>query len=172
MSKIISVQNVGEKIHSIRGQRVLLDSDLADLYGVETKALNRAVRRNLARFPEAFMFQLTPDEYLNLKRQNGTSSDGEHGGRRKPPLVFTEYGVVMLSSVLNGERAIQVNIVVVQAFVRMRELLGSHRDLAEKLGQLEQKYDRQFKVVFDAVRQLMAVGSPVLQKRVKGLQGK
>jgi phage regulator Rha-like protein len=150
----------------------MLDSDLAEMYGTETRALNRGVKRNIGRFPDSFMFQLTKSEYENLMYQIGTSSFGNHGGRRKPPLVFTEYGVVMLSSILNGERAIQVNIAVVQAFVYLREIMDSHRDLAAKIDKLERKFlyhDQQFKIVFEAIRQLMSVGSPLTQKRIKGL---
>ncbi len=165
----LSIKEIGQRIYFIRGNRVMLDSDLAALYGTETKYINRAVRRNEQRFPDSFMFKLTAEESENLKSQSGTSSLASHGGRRKGPLVFTEYGVVMLSSVLSRERAIQVNIAVVQAFVRLRELTESHRDLAAKLNQLESKYDKQFKVIFDAVRRFMAAGSPALPKRIKGL---
>lgn len=150
----------------------MLDSDLAEMYGTDTRALNRAVKRNISRFPETFMFQLTKTEHENLMYQIGTSSLGAHGGRRKLPLVFTEYGVVMLSSVLSSKRAIQVNIAVVRAFVRLRELMDSHRDLAAKIDKLERKFihhDQQFKAVFEAIRQLMAVGSPLTHKRIKGL---
>ncbi|MBI2605626.1 MAG: ORF6N domain-containing protein [Deltaproteobacteria bacterium] len=169
MSKSLpTVQEISRKIFFIRGHRVMLDSDLAGLYGTDTRALNRAVRRNIIRFPEGFMFQLDSKEFENLMCQIGTSSLS-HGGRRKLPLVFSEYGVVMLSSVLNSNRAIQVNIAIVRAFVRLREILESHRDLAAKLDKLEQRYDRQFKAVFEAIRQLMSVGSPLSQKRIKGL---
>jgi hypothetical protein len=169
MNKDFSVREIGQRIYFIRGHRVILDSDLADMYGVLTRNLNKAVKRNIERFPEQFMFQLTKQEYEGLMFQTGTSSSAQHGGRRKLPQVFTEYGVVMLSGVLNSTRAIQVNIAIVQAFVRLREMLETHEDLAKKLDQLERKYDQQFKVIFDAIRQLMAVESPLTQKRIKGL---
>ena len=117
----------------------MLDTDLAALYGVETKALVRAVKRNIERFPEDFMFQLTTPEFDNLRYQSGTSSSW--GGRRTPPYAFTEHGVTMLSSVLHSERAIRVNIEVVRAFVRLRRMLATHEDLARKLVSLEKKYD-------------------------------
>ena len=138
----------------IRGHKVILDSDLAELYGVTTKRLNEQVRRNLPRFPEDFMFQLTESETHLLRSQFATSKKGR-GGRRYLPYAFTEQGVAMLSSVLNSERAIKVNIEIMRAFVRLRRILASHADLARKLEALEKKYDAQFKVVFDAIRQLM-----------------
>jgi phage regulator Rha-like protein len=150
----------------------MLDSDLAELYQVPTKQLNLAVRRNKSRFPEDFMFQLDSDENERLRLQTETSKTLRRGGRRYLPYVFTEHGVTMLASILSSARAIQVNVAIVRAFVRLRELLESHRDLADKLDQLEQKYDHQFKVVFDAIRQLMAVGSPSVQRRIKGLNEK
>jgi hypothetical protein len=133
----------------------MLDSDLAELYGVPTKRLNEQVRRNLARFPADFMFQLTEAEAKSLRSQLATSNKGR-GGRRYAPLVFTEQGVAMLSTVLNSERAIQVNIEIMRAFVRLREMIASNKELARRLNELEKKYDRQFKVVFDAIRELMA----------------
>lgn len=150
----------------------MLDSDLAELYQLPTKQLNLAVHRNLKRFPEDFMFQLTTEEYERLRFQFETSKQKGRGGRRYLPYAFTEHGVTMLASVLNSDRAIQVNVAIVRAFVRLREILESNRDLAEKLNQLEKKYDRQFKAVFDAIRQLMATGSPVVQRRIKGLDEK
>jgi hypothetical protein len=150
---------IERRIFLIRGQRVMLDNDLADLYGVPTKQFNRAVRRNVERFPEGFMFQLTEAEWKILRCQTGTSSSG-HGGRRFLPLAFTEQGVAMLSSVLNSSRAIQVNIAIIKIFVRLREMLASHTDLARKLADLERKYDSQFKIVFDAIRQLMTPLDP------------
>ncbi len=141
------------RILSVRKQRVMLSDDLAALYGVETKALNRAVKRNVERFPDDFMFQLTGEEWGDLRCQIGTSS---WGGSRVPPYAFTEQGVAMLSSVLRGSRAVQVNIAIMRAFVRLREMLLTNADLARKLAELERKYDTQFKAVFDAIRQLMA----------------
>jgi len=132
----------------------MLDADLAELYGVPTKRLNEAVRRNAARFPEDFMFQLTVDEAETLRSQFAASNG--RGGRRYIPYVFTELGVAMLSSVLNSERAVQVNIAIMRAFVRLRELAASHKDVLRRLDEMEGKVDRQFKVVFDAIRALMA----------------
>jgi ORF6N domain len=145
---------VDRKILLLLGERVLLDADLAELYGVETKALVRAVKRNASRFPSDFMFQLTADEVTNLRYQTGTSSSA-HGGRRYAPYAFTEQGVAMLSSVLHSPRAIAVNIEIMRTFVRLRELLSTHTDLARKLATLEKKYDSQFRMVFDAIRELM-----------------
>jgi hypothetical protein len=133
----------------------MLDSDLAELYGVTTKRLNEQVRRNLPRFPEDFMFQLTESETYLLRSQFATSKKGR-GGRRYLPYAFTEQGVAMLSSVLNSERAIKVNIEIMRAFVRLRQILASNKELAKRLNELEKKFDTQFKIVFDAIRQLMA----------------
>jgi hypothetical protein len=132
---------------------VILDEDLAELYGVETKQLIRSVKRNIDRFPADFMFQLTNQEFTILRCQIGTSS--QWGGRRTPPLAFSEQGIAMLSSVLHSPRAIQVNVEIMRTFVRLRRLLASHADLAARLEALEQKYDGQFRVVFDAIRQMM-----------------
>ena len=149
----VPMERVADRILSIRGHRVMLDADLAELYGVPTKRLNEAVRRNAARFPEDFMFQLTVDEAETLRSQLATSNG--RGGRRYIPYGFTELGVAMLSSVLNSERAVQVNIAIMRAFVRLRELAASHKDVLRRLDEMEGKYDRQFKVVFDAIRALM-----------------
>ncbi len=137
----------------------MLDTDLAELYGVPTKRLNEQVRRNLKRFPPDFMFQLTPIEAQSLRSQIATSKIGR-GGRRYRPLVFTEQGVAMLSSVLNSEKAIQVNIAIMRAFLKLREILASHQDLARRLQELERKYDSQFATVFEAIRELMAPSEP------------
>ena len=136
----------------IRGHKVMLDSDLADLYQVPVKRFNEQVARNRDRFPEDFMFQLSVEEQVNLRSQFATSS---WGGRRYPPYGFTEQGVAMLSSVLKSPRAVQVNIEIMRAFVRLREMLQTNKDLARKLDALETKYDSQFKVVFQAIRELM-----------------
>lgn len=128
----------------------MLDSDLAELYGVQTKVLNQAVKRNLDRFPEDFMFQLSENEYKILRSQIVTSRI-QYGGRRYFPFVFTEQGVAMLSSVLNSKRAIHVNIQIMRTFVKLREIISSHKDLVAKLNKLEQKYDSQFKTVFEAI---------------------
>lgn len=169
MNRELTVAEIGQRIYFIREHRVMLDSDLAALYGVETKALNRAVRRNLERFPEDFMFQLTDQEYDSIRYQVGTLKTGRGSHRKYLPLVFTEQGVAMLSSVLGSGRAIEVNIAIMRTFVKLRGMLETHKDLAKKLEQLERKYDHQFKVVFDAIRQLMATGSPVAQKKIRGL---
>jgi ORF6N domain-containing protein len=154
-----SSKDVVVLIHFLRGQRVMLDSDLARLYGVETKALNRAVSRNPTRFPVDFMFQLTAAEGRDLRYQSGTSNPtAGRGGRRYRPYAFTEQGVAMLSSVLRSPRAIAVNVEIMRAFVRLRELITSHADLAAKIAKLEMKYDRRFRVVFEAIRQLMEPG--------------
>lgn len=145
----------------VRGHKVMLDADLAALYGVETRAPVQAVKRNLRRFPEDFMFQLSPDEAANLRSQSVISS---WGGRRTPPYAFTEQGVAMLSSVLHSERAAQVNVEIMRTFVRLREVLSSHADLARKLAALERKYDAQFRVVFDAIRALMAASTTTKRK--------
>ena len=153
-NKGVLVERVERRILLIRGHKVMLDSDLAELYGVETKALNQAVRRNLDRFPERFMFQLTWEEMRELSRsQFVTLNRGKN--IKYLPQAFTEQGVAMLSSVLRSKRAIQVNIAIMETFVRLREMLATHHDLAKKLEALERKYDHQFKVVFDAIRELM-----------------
>jgi hypothetical protein len=155
---IVPAERIDRSIYMIRGQKVMLSSDLAALYRVQTRALNQAVRRNLDRFPGDFMFQLTPREFRNLKSQFVTSSWG--GARRSRPYAFTEQGVAMLSSVLNSPRAVRVNIEIMRAFVRLRQVLASHADLARKLAVLESKYDAQFRVVFDAIRELMTPPEP------------
>ncbi len=149
---VIAPDQVKRRIYLVRGQNVMIDSDLAELYEVETKNLNLAVRRNAARFPDDFMFQLTAAERDSLRFQFATSS---WGGRRTLPYVFTEQGVAMLSSVLRSERAVQVNIALMRAFVAMRGLLATDTDLARRIIALEAKYDSQFAVVFEAIRQLM-----------------
>lgn len=146
-------ETVAGRILIIRNTRVLLDSDLAELYGVETKRLLEAVKRNIDRFPEDFMFQLSQEEFDVLRSQFATSK--KKGGRRYLPYVFTEQGVAMLSSVLRSKRAVQVNIAIMRAFVKLRQLLNAHQELAEKLNAMEQKYDEQFRIVFDAIRELM-----------------
>ena len=149
----IPPERVERRILLIRGLRVMVSTDLAELYEVAPRVLIQAVKRNYQRFPADFMFQLTREEYTNLKSQFVTSSWG--GARRATPYAFTEQGVAMLSSVLRSERAVQVNIAIMRAFVKLREMLASHRDLARRLDEMENKYDAQFKVVFDAIRKLM-----------------
>jgi hypothetical protein len=150
----IPMERIERAILFIRGEKVMLDSDLAEIYGVETGALNRAVKRNASRFPTDFMFQLTAEEAANLRCQFGISSS--YGGRRYLPYAFTEHGALMLANVLNSERAAQASVQVVRAFVRLRQMLASNAELARKLETLERKYDAQFKVVFDAIRELMS----------------
>ncbi|MFT3868634.1 MAG: ORF6N domain-containing protein [Nibricoccus sp.] len=178
-SSMIPVEQIDSRILLVRGQKVLLDRDLALLYGVETKAVNQAVKRNPERFPTDFMFQLTEAEYGALLKSQFVTSKGESntkslegnnilrsqivtskgssrsGGRRYSPFVFTEQGVAMLSGLLNSPRAVQVNIEIMRAFVRMRQMLTEHADLGRKLKALEKKYDAQFKVVFEAINELM-----------------
>ena len=139
----------------VRGERVMLDADLAALYGVETRALNRAVRRNARRFPRDFMFLIANEELTNLMCQIGTSSLG-WGGRRKPVMAFTEQGVAMLSSVLRSDRAADVNIAIMRTFVQLRRLMDSNRELAGKISEMEKRYDEQFKAVFQAIQELIA----------------
>ncbi|MGH7875355.1 MAG: ORF6N domain-containing protein [Candidatus Binatia bacterium] len=151
-------EGIEGSIFIIRRARVMLSSHLATLYDVEPRALVQAVKRNRDRFPADFMFQLTAAEWENLKSQTVTSSWG--GSRRAAPYAFTEQGIAMLSSVLNSRRAVQVNIEIMRAFVRLREMLASNAQLARKLTALEKKYDEQFKAIFDAIRELMAPPEP------------
>jgi hypothetical protein len=153
-------ETIISKIYLFRGQKVMLDSDLAELYGVETKTFNQAVKRNLDRFPEDFMFQLTSDEFENLRSQSVTSS---WGGRRYPPKVFTEQGVAMLSSVLNSSTAIQVNIKIIRIFTRLREMLLTHKDILLKLEQMESQVlqnSDDIQMIFSALKQLVDPANP------------
>lgn len=157
----VTLQSLEQRIFLIRGQKVMLDFHLAGLYGVESKALKRAVRRNIDRFPSDFCFELSIEEERQLRYHIGASKilRGKNtvgkGGRRYPPFAFTEQGVAMLSSVLRSNRAVLVNIEIMRAFVRLRQILATNKDLAAKLDQLETKYDSKFKVVFEAIRRLM-----------------
>jgi phage regulator Rha-like protein len=155
MALPILTEHIERNILLIRGHRVMLDTDLAILYGVPTKRLNEQVRRNKKRFPSDFMFQLTAEEVERLRSQFATSKPGRGQHRKYRPYVFTEQGVAMLSSVLHSERAIQVNIAIMRAFVQLREMIGSNKGLARRLNELEKKYDSQFRVVFEAIRALM-----------------
>lgn len=148
----ISVANISSRIFWIRGEKILLDRDLAQLYGVEVKVLNQSVRRNVDRFPSDFMFQLSKKEFVNLKSQFVTS---RWGGVRKLPLAFTEQGVAMLSSILNSKRAIQVNIAIMRAFVELRKMIDTHKELLDRIQKLEKKYDTKFQIVFEAIKELM-----------------
>lgn len=161
---IATVDQIESRIFLIRGQRVMLDADLAELYGVETKALNRAVKRNIERFPEDFMFQLTTEEFVGLRYQFGTSNiPSGRGGRRSLPYVFTEHGAIMAASVLNSPRAIEISVHVVRAFVHLRELVSGNKELAQKLNLLERKvgaHDRAIAELINAIRQLMSPTEP------------
>jgi phage regulator Rha-like protein len=159
-TSLVPVERIERAILSIRGEKVMLDSDLAELYGVETKVLNQAVKRSILRFPADFMFQVTADEVFKLNRSQIVTGSQKHRDPRFPPYAFTEHGALMLANVLNSERAAQTSVQVVRAFVRLRQMLSSNADLARKLAALENKYDRQFKVVFDAIRQLMSPPEP------------
>ncbi len=171
---IASVEQIESRIFLIRGQKVMLDADLAELYGVETKVFNQAIKRNAVRFPEDFMFQLTAEEFANLKSQFATSSlrsqfvtsnnptniSTGRGGRRHLPYAFTEHGAIMAASVLNSPRAVETSVQVVRAFVRLRQMLSTNAELSRKLAALEKKYDIQFKAVFEAIRELMTPVEP------------
>jgi len=159
--EIIPQEIIESKIFIVRGHKVMLDSDLAALYGVTTKNLNKAVARNIESFPEDFMYKLKKRELENLRFQNGTSS---WGGRRYSPYAFAENGVAMLSSVLKSHRAREVNIQIMRTFTKLRELLNTHADLRRKLEEMEKKYDYQFKVVFDAIKSL--ISEPPLVKKI------
>jgi ORF6N domain-containing protein len=154
-SDLVPADRIAKSIYLLRGQKVMLDSDLADLYGVTTKRLNEQVRRNIERFPADFMFQLSREEAELLRSQIATLKNGRGRHRKYEPYVFTEQGVAMLSSVLKSPGAIQVNIAIMRAFVQLREILATHKDLARKLEDMEKKYDVQFRQVFEAIRQLM-----------------
>lgn len=162
MSNVVPIERIEQKILVLRGENVMIDHDLAELYGVKTKVFNQAVRRNLERFPEDFMFQLTTQEFEELRsywessglRSQIVTSKGR-GGRRYLPYVFTEQGVAMLSAVLRSKRAIAVNIAIMRAFVKLRQMILSHKDLARRLDELERRYDTKFRVVVDAIRKLM-----------------
>jgi hypothetical protein len=162
----IPVEQIEHAILLIRGQKVMLDADLAGLYGVTVGRLNEAVKRNRDRFPADFMFQLAESEFANLKSQIAISSFG-WGGRRHPPYAFTEQGVAMLSSVLKSKRAVQVNIAIMRAFVKLREMLSAHTELRQKLAELERKlegHDGQIRSLFNAIRQLMVPPHPKPRK--------
>lgn len=153
MLSIVKIEAVAKLIRFIRGEKVILDRDLAQLYGVETRALKQAVKRNIKRFPDDFMFTLTENEITMMVSQTVIPSRKYFGGSK--PMAFTEQGVAMLSTVLNSERAIEINIAIMRAFVKFRQLIDSNKDLAKKIANLEAKYDEQFQVVFEAIKQLM-----------------
>ncbi|MFA7403665.1 MAG: ORF6N domain-containing protein [Pelobacteraceae bacterium] len=166
MKELIPAEFIEQKILLIRGHKVILDSDLAALYGVETRVLNQAVRRNIQRFPADFMFELNVAEQEALRSQIVILKKGRGQHSKYLPYAFTEQGVAMLSSVLNSDRAIEVNILIMRSFVKLREMISTHKDLATKLENLEKKYDSQFKMVFDTIRQLMA---PPEQKKKRAI---
>jgi hypothetical protein len=158
MSNIIQFkpEKIVSSIYFIRGEKVMLDSDLASLYAVETRTLKQAVKRNIKRFPEDFMFELTREEYNSLTSQIVILKKGRGEHSKYLPFAFTEQGVAMLSSILNSDRAIQVNIAIMRAFVQLRKLMETHKDLAKKIVDMEKKYDKQFQVVFEAIKQLIS----------------
>src|SRR5438445_8723696 len=178
MAIILKPENVARLVFFVRGEKVLLDADLAMLYGVEARALNQAVARNRKRFPADFMFQLTKKEFDNMRSQFVTTSrralvnssqavmsSRKHRGRAYRPYAFTEQGVAMLSSVLRSSRAVEVNIAIMRTFVQLRRIMDTNRDLARKIEALEEKYDEQFSVVFAAIKQLLAPTEPA-KKRI------
>jgi hypothetical protein len=170
MTLIISGSKSFEsKIYLIRGEKVMLDFDLAELYQVSTRQLNQQVKRNLYRFPSEFMFPLSDQEFTNLMSQIVTSSS-DWGGRRKRPLAFTEHGIAMLSSVLNSRRAIEVNIAIIRTFVGLRKVIKSDRLIEKQIAELERKCDGKFKVVFDTLREIMSTHA-VPRKRIIGIGG-
>lgn len=163
----LHTESISPVIHWIRGEKVILDRDLAVLYGVETRALKQAVRRNPERFPGDFMFELSDDEFANWRSQFVISSS-DRQGLRHVPMAFTEQGVAMLSSVLRSPRAIEVNIAIIRTFVQLRRLMDSNRDLARRIEDLERKYDEQFSVVFEAIKKLISHEASASPKRKIG----
>ncbi len=156
---IVPTALISQKILFVRGTRVMLDADLARLYGVATKNLNKAVKRNASRFPADFMFQLSSKDLQSLRFQTGTSNSSR-GGRRYAPYAFTEQGVAMLSSVLRSARAVQVNVAIMRTFVRLREMLATHEELRRKIDAMEKRYDARFQAVFDTIRQMLETPIP------------
>jgi hypothetical protein len=173
MSASASALPLAQRIRSVRGHKVMLDADLAELYGVQTKALVQAVKRNQDRFPPDFVFTLTDHEVVVLRSQIVTSNAPPpgRGGRRTAPYAFTEQGVAMLSSVLKSKQAVRVNVEIMRTFVRLRDLVGHNREMTRRLNDLESKYDRQFKMVFDAIRELMTPPTPAPKRRIGFVQG-
>lgn len=166
---IVPTALISQKIFFVRGTRVMLDADLARLYGVATKNLNKAVKRNASRFPSDFMFQLSPKELHSLRFQSGTSKP-VRGGRRYVPYAFTEQGVAMLSSVLRSSRAVQVNVAIMRTFVRLREMLTTHEELRRKIDAMEKRYDARFQAVFETIRQMLE--TPIPAKKPIGFHTK
>ena len=175
-SSVIPVERIETKILLIRGHKVMLDASLAELYGVETRVLVQAVKRNPDRFPEDFMFQLTNQEFSHLRSQSVISSSS-WGGRRQPPYAFTEQGVAMLSSVLHSQRAIAVNVEIMRAFVRLREMIATNKEMAKKLDELEARiekklasHDQAIVGILDAIRELMAPPPPPKKRKIGFVQ--
>jgi len=161
---------ISQRIYFVRKTRVMLDADLAQLYGVTTKNLNKTVKRNANRFPADFMFQLRPGEMQFLRFQSGTSSRINHGGRRYQPYAFTEHGVAMHSSALHSDRAVQVNIAIMRAFLQLRAMLATHEDLRNKINEMEKRYDTKFHAVFATLRQMLE--TPIPAKRQIGFHAR
>jgi phage regulator Rha-like protein len=168
-NSIVPIGLITQKIYFVRSARVMLDADLARLYGVATKNLNKAVKRNMRRFPQDFMFQLSSNEMRNLRFQIGTSKRGQ-GGRRYAPYAFTEQGIAMLSSVLRSARAVQVNVAIMRTFVRLREMLATHEELRRKIDAMEKRYDSRFQAVFATIRRMLE--TPVPAKKPIGFHAK
>ena len=169
ITKSVAIPAIEPLIREFRGRKVIIDSDLAAIYAVQTKDLNRAVRRNAERFPDDFVFQLSTEEFSNLKRQFGTSSLTIHGGKRKRPLAFTEHGAIMAANVLNSGRAAEMSVFVVRAFVRLREEFTNHRELAAKLAELDRTvagHDAQIRAIVEAIRQLVQPTSPTPKRAI------
>ncbi len=163
MNQLVPIERIAGKIFLIRDTKIMLDKDLAELYEIETRVLKQAVRRNIKRFPDDFMFDLTYQELRDLRSQFVMSS---WGGVRYPPMAFTEQGVAMLSSVLKSDTAIQVNIQIMRAFTKLRQMLITHKDLKKKIENMEMNYDRQFKVIFDAIKQLIEPEDTTKKKKI------
>jgi len=163
MDTTVPVERITSKIYLIRGQKVMLDRDLAEIYDVETKILKRAVRRNIDRFPDDFMFELSKKEMEDWRCQFGTSN-ADKMGLRYAPLAFTEQGVAMLSGVLKSKRAVLANIQIMRAFTQLRQMLSTHKDLRKKIVAMEKKYDQQFQIVFEAIKQLLETESKPTKK--------
>jgi phage regulator Rha-like protein len=159
-TSIVPAGLISQNIYFLRGAQVMLDIDLARLYGVTTSSFNKAVRRNLERFPKDFMFQANKAELENLRFQSGISSSAGHGGRRYLPYAFTEQGVAMLSSVLRSERAVTVNIAIMRAFVQLREMLATNQQLRRKVEEMEKRYDAKFQIVFTAIKRMLEAPTP------------
>ncbi|MGB2779760.1 MAG: ORF6N domain-containing protein [Candidatus Acidiferrum sp.] len=166
---IVPTALISQKIFFVRGSRIMLDADLARLYGVATKNLNKAVKRNASRFPSDFMFQLSPKDLQSLRFQTGTSNP-VRGGRRYAPYAFTEQGVAMLSSVLRSSRAVQVNVAIMRTFVSLREMLATHEELRRKIDAMEKRYDARFQAVFETIRQMLE--TPVRVKKAIGFHAR